>query len=213
MGTGDVKIILVGSSKSRLGKTQLCELLFSSFDGFSALKVTTAHTGEHHDCPRAIPCGACDSSLEGYLMVDDPAALAEKGKDTERYLRAGAEKVVWLTSSPEAMHEGLGRAIDRMMPFKVLVIEGNSPYSHLVRYGYEPLVIFICGDDGAIKESALEVLEHAQIVVPSGEECGARLSERQILHRPFSQEGRSAFLLEVGRWCAASPKKAEDVSE
>ncbi|MGV8120880.1 MAG: hypothetical protein AB2L14_14065 [Candidatus Xenobiia bacterium LiM19] len=205
-----MKIILVGSSISGLGKTQLCELLFSYFYGFSALKVTTARDNDVHQCLRGRSCRICSTVAESFRIEDNLHVLMEKGKDTERYIRAGAVKALWLTAAPDDMHDGLIHALERFDSESVLVIEGNTPFLHLVEEGFSPLVIFLSASDGAMKESAREVKRCAQMIVPAGEgDYLLPISDMQRLYYPFSPEGRQDFLHAVGAWCGVSPESRE----
>ncbi len=202
-----MKIILVGSSISGMGKTQLCELLFSNFDDFSALKVTTVREGDSQQCPRDKPCGTCRVLPEGWHIEDNPIVLMENGKDTERYIKAGAVKTLWLVATPNEMREGIKKALSLLASEKVVVIEGNAPLPHLIEEGLSPLVIFLSATDRVMKESAGEVQRCAQIIVPAGEgDYPYQLSDMQHLFRPFSPGGLQDFLNAVGTWCGVSLK-------
>lgn len=202
-----VKIILVGSSISGLGKTQLCELLFGSFEGFSALKVTTVRHNHIHHSFREGFSRASRTLSEGFHIEDDPLVLMEKDKDTDRYIRAGAVRALWLTAAPDYVHKGLMEALDHFDSGSVLVIEGNSPLLHLAREGFSPLVVFISATDGSIKESAREVQRRAHMIVPAGEgDYLLPVSDVQRLYHPFSIDGRRGFLQEISRWCGVTPR-------
>jgi hypothetical protein len=210
-----MKIILVGSSISGLGKTQLCELLFDNFSSFSALKVTTARNSDVHHCLRGRSCRSCSDVPEGFRIEDDLHVLMERGKDTERYIRAGAVKALWLTASPDGMHEGLIKALESFDSESVVVIEGNTPLLHLLDEGFSPLIIFLSAADGSIKESAREVKRCAQMIVPAGDgDCLLPISDMQRLYHPFSLDGRQDFLHEVSTWCGVPPvsRDAQDGS-
>src|SRR3989338_7381079 len=98
------KIITVSGAHSGVGKTRIVERLLGNLNGWSALKVTVSHNGS---CPVNRDCGACDRIDSKFSLVTDIDKLNEKGKDTARFKKAGAKKVVWLQARPEGLKEGL----------------------------------------------------------------------------------------------------------
>lgn len=160
-------MLLLGSTGRNSGKTVLaCAVIrhLSPQIPVIGLKVTTIH-GTGDVCPRGGEgCGVC-SSLEGNYCI----TLEEDtgtGKDTEKMIAAGAEKVYWLRVRAGCMEEAV-EAIGKVIPNgKPVVVESNS-LRHLV----EPGVFIVMKPNGsqAIKPSAQEVLDFADRVVEGDE--------------------------------------------
>ncbi len=146
MSTEDTfKIISVTGAQSKVGKTTLCTILLNQLNRFGAIKFTK-------------------SSL--YTSItDDPETILQKDKDTAKMHESGAEKVIWIQSDGDELEDALNIAISRMTGLDGVVIEGNSPVDFL-----EPhLLIFIVGEDGQIKPSALKISKRADIIIINSE--------------------------------------------
>jgi molybdopterin-guanine dinucleotide biosynthesis protein len=137
------RIISVTGAHSKVGKTTLCSILLKNLKGFGAIKFTK-------------------TSLYSRI-VDDPAIITQKDTDTGIMSEAGAGKVVWIQSPSEKLEDPLNMALDRMAGLAGVVVEGNSP----VNYMEPDLLIFIIGDDGKIKPSAVELSKKADIIIIS----------------------------------------------
>ena len=137
------RIISVTGAHSKVGKTTLCSILLKNLKGFGAIKFTK-------------------TSLYSKL-VDDPETITQKNTDTGIMSEAGAEKVVWVQSPPEKLEDPLHIALGRMAGLRGVVVEGNSP----VEYMEPDLIVFIIGDDGQIKPSAMELSKKADIIIMS----------------------------------------------
>ena len=121
-------VVAVAGATSNAGKTRTVERLLAAFAQeripATALKVTRTHLTS---CPRGHDaCGTCDSLSGAFEIVSDPDRLAVPGKDTARYLAAGAGEVLWLLARPDAMEVGLAAVAAALAPGVVLVAEGNS---------------------------------------------------------------------------------------
>ena len=139
-------ILSVTGAHSGVGKTTLCSILLKEFKGFGAIKFTK--TGLYTS------------------VVDSTEILDKEGKDTSIMINAGAESVVWVRSPVENLNDVLGIALRKLSGTRGVVIEGNSPVDFLNPH----LVIFIIGEDGEIKPSALNVSRKADIVVINSED-------------------------------------------
>ncbi len=139
------KIISVTGAQSKVGKTTLCTILLRNLNRFGAIKFTK-------------------SSL--YTSVtDDPETIMQKEKDTAKMSESGAEKVVWIQSDGDELEDALNIALGTMTELDGVVVEGNSPVDFL-----EPhLLIFIVGEDGQIKPSALKISKRADIIIINSE--------------------------------------------
>jgi molybdopterin-guanine dinucleotide biosynthesis protein len=139
-------ILSVTGAHSGVGKTTLCSILLKEFKGFGAIKFTK--TGLYTS------------------VVDSPEILDEEGKDTSIMINAGAERVVWVRSPVENLNDALEIALQKLSGTRGVVIEGNSPVDFLNPH----LVIFIIGEDGEIKPTALNVSRRADIIVINSED-------------------------------------------
>lgn len=155
---GRVKIITVSGAHSGAGKTMVIERLLESLKGWSCLKVTVLHSGA---CPAARDCGACDELPSKFSIIGDKERIDEKGKDTERFKKAGAGEVLWLKIPPRYLKEGLAKAISRFKKRKGIIIEGTSVLKHLK----PDLAIFVRKNGSALKPSARAVLKKVDLIL------------------------------------------------
>ncbi len=125
----DLPLVLsVTGASSNAGKTHLMERAIRYFRGagrpVAALKVTRTHIGS---CPRENDaCTTCDDLVHPFELVEDRTQLDVTGKDTGRYVAAGAHQVLWLLVQPTRVAAGIEKALDRVNPGHVLLVEGNS---------------------------------------------------------------------------------------
>ena len=153
-----LKIITISGSHSNVGKTMLAEGLLKISKGWSGLKVTVMHNGK---CPTGKNCGACDELDSEFSIVADKVRLMEKGKDTERLKKAGAEKVLWLKAKPQGLKKGLKKAISMFKGADGLIIEGTSVLKHI-----EPdLAILVKKKNSILKPSAKEVFNKIDLII------------------------------------------------
>lgn len=137
-------IIGIAGAHSGSGKTIVaCEIL-RKIKGLSAIKYTK-------------------SSLYSSI-IDNPLILSEKGKDTARMLKAGAEKVLWIQSPPEELTSLINIAISMLTGCKGIVIEGNSA----AKAANPDILIFISRDIKKIKPGADILMKKANILIYNG---------------------------------------------
>jgi molybdopterin-guanine dinucleotide biosynthesis protein len=137
------RIISVTGAHSKVGKTTLCSILLKNLKGFGAIKFTK-------------------TSLYAKI-IEDPEIITQKNTDTGIMSEAGAEKVLWIQSTSEKLEDPLNIALGKMAGLKGVVVEGNSPIDYM-----EPdLIVFIIGDDGRIKPSAVELSKKADMIIMS----------------------------------------------
>lgn len=141
-------VIGIGGGGSDSGKTTLaCELL-GRLVNWGAVKYTRT---------------AIYSSI-----IDDPNILSQEGKDTARFLYAGASSVFWVQSPPHELPEILALAVERLSYLDGIIVEGNSAIEVLS----PDVVIFMSGDNPP-KESAMRTLSMSHVVIFKGESpCG-----------------------------------------
>ncbi len=87
-------------------------------------------------------------------LTDDKKILAEKDKDTGRFLEAGAEGAVWVKAPSEALHDVLPLALERLSSLEGLIVEGNSAIEFLK----PDIVIFIFGNERGLWKTGIEKL-------------------------------------------------------
>ena len=104
----NIPTITVSGAHSDVGKTTVVERLLKELKGWSCLKVTLLHNGP---CPTGRNCGACDKMSSRFSIVSDKKITEERGKDTWRFKKAGAKKVLWLRAEPAGLKQGLKKAI------------------------------------------------------------------------------------------------------
>jgi molybdopterin-guanine dinucleotide biosynthesis protein len=134
-------VVGIGGAYNGAGKTTVaCEIL-RRFSGWGAIKFTRASL---YSC-----------------IIDDLAVLSEAGKDTKRFLDAGAEKVLWIKSPFSQLPEVLSMAVQMLNYLQGILIEGNSAIE-VIR---PDIVLYVSGDEARSKSSAVKILQMAQIII------------------------------------------------
>jgi hypothetical protein len=149
----DMRIVGIGGFSKGVGKTLLVCRMLGVLPGWGVLK-TSRPRGD--GSAGAVPP---DGSFE---LVTDPDALARPGRDTARYLAAGASRVLWLRSAPERLPEAIPSALARLEGLPGLLVEGNSSARFL------PLGrLFLVARVGRteIKPSAWPLVDRADAIV------------------------------------------------
>jgi hypothetical protein len=134
-------IIGIGGGHSGAGKTGIACMILTKLPGWGAIKYTK-------------------TSLYGSI-TDDINVLSEQGKDTKRFLDAGAGKVIWVQSPFHELPEILPLAAGMLSHLEGIIVEGNSAIDVLK----PDIVIFVSGPEGRIKESAEHILRMADVVI------------------------------------------------
>lgn len=117
---------MVAGASSNCGKTAMCELLLAGLPGYGALKVTRV-ADEGPICPRGGQgCGVCGSLKKSYDLITDPASLFVEGTDTDRFRRAGAERVAWVIGLTDSLQQAWQEAKRLYEGLKGVVVESNS---------------------------------------------------------------------------------------
>lgn len=119
-----MKLICVGGAWSSVGKTSVVELLLRVLPGWAAIKVTPSRPDEV--CPLGTCCGACAAPEGPYEVITDPALLGQVGKDTARYLAAGATEVAWVRALPEALPLAIEAAMAGFSKPRGVIIESTT---------------------------------------------------------------------------------------
>lgn len=143
-----MKRIVVGGAWSNCGKTSLVEMLLQAFPGWGAIKVTPSRAEEI--CPLGHCCGACLPPSGPFEVLTDPGVLAEPGKDTARFMKAGAAKVAWVRGPVEALPEALALAMAQMTDVPGVIVESTTAMALL-----EGLNLLVIREDTSdLKDSA-----------------------------------------------------------
>jgi len=150
------KIISVTGAYSGVGKTTVCSILLKNLKGFGAIKFTKT--------PRYAS------------IVEDKNILKQQDKDTAVFLNSGASRVLWIQSPYNELESVLNAALSRIADIKGVIIEGNSPVDFLNPH----LVVFIIGEKGKIKPSAVKICKKADAIIIN--------SKKQTTHRAFLEK-------------------------
>jgi len=152
-------MLMIGSSGSNVGKTELACALLRRFGGnhrIVGVKVT-AIEGKDGSCPRGgLGCGVCSSMDAEYRITEETDRHSRK--DTGRLLVAGADKVYWLRVMRTHLCQGLTAVLEAVGRDTVLICESNS-----LRQVVEPGLFLIVdrADRRSWKRSAQQVRQHA----------------------------------------------------
>jgi molybdopterin-guanine dinucleotide biosynthesis protein len=134
-------IIGISGAYSGAGKTMLASMILQRLKGWGAIKYTKT----------AIYCS----------VTDDIAILSEEGKDTQRLLDSGSEKVLWVQAPQADLGEILPMALDKLYDLEGVLVEGNSA----VEFLKPDIVVFVSGDEKEFKEGSENSLRMADVVV------------------------------------------------
>jgi len=138
----------IGGDRSGAGKTLVASLLLRRLRGWGAIK--------------------CSPSSLYTAVIDDAETLREPGKDTARYLEAGAEGVVWVRAPRGEVEEPLSIASGKLSHLEGIIIEGNSAVETLNENS--DVIIFISsGEREGLKDNADGILGRADVVLYEGE--------------------------------------------
>ena len=190
-------MLMIGSSASNVGKTELaCTLLrnFRKNHDVVGIKVTTIKNKEGK-CPRGGEgCGIC-ASLEGVYCITEELDSDSK-KDTARLLRAGASRVFWLRVLKEHLLEGIKALMDIIGADTISICESNS-----LRQVVEPGLFLMVGykDFKKCKISAVEVKKYAdKIVISDGSNYDLDLSRIKLIKDKWMLKQQATAIVMAG---------------
>ncbi|MBN1289939.1 MAG: hypothetical protein JXA49_09930 [Actinobacteria bacterium] len=104
-----MKIVQVGASTKKGGKTALAEYLVSELKADFALKISS---GGHHSGDRAVTV--------------NPRIISKPDTDTGRLVKAGARKVIWVSAAENELERHVNEAMELFGSDGLLIVEGNS---------------------------------------------------------------------------------------
>jgi hypothetical protein len=134
-------IIGIGGAHSSAGKTEAGCAVLRALPGWGAVK--------------------CSPTSLYTSVVSDEHILRQEGKDTARYLEAGAGGVLWVQATRNDMEETVEMARDHLSHLPGIVAEGNSAIEVL----NPDVVIFIFNETLRFKPSAHTILGRADVIV------------------------------------------------
>lgn len=155
-------IVGIGGSHSKVGKTTLATKL---------LKYLTSKDPLNKDPMIKDPMkrfgrrwGAIKYTRSDIYcsVTNDRDIISIKDKDTYNMLEAGAEDVFWIQSPPELLNESIPIALEQLVNFDGIVVEGNSA----VEFLKPDIVVFLHSNkEKHPKESASRLIEQADLLI------------------------------------------------
>lgn len=140
-----MKIIQIGASSKKAGKTTLADYLVRQLKAEFALKISS---GGHH--PEIDP------------ITSNPDIISKSGTDTGRLVKAGAKQVIWVSAGQDDLERYINEALSMFGEDGILIVEGNSGS----RYISADLTVFIMNSPTRMfKESAHLAMTHADIIL------------------------------------------------
>lgn len=94
-------------------------------------------------------------------VIDDPVTLRREGKDTAKYLEAGAARAIWVRAPRHDLDEPLHMALGMLGETPGIIVEGNSAVELL----NPDIVIYIFGDKARGKASSEVLFHRADVIV------------------------------------------------
>ncbi len=185
-------MLMVGARSKTDGKTTFtCNLIkrFSAEADVVGLKISTIDSlnADHH--PDITGYRSSDAPMRSYCITEEKATGTHT--DTDRMVRAGAAKVLWLQALNSHLEEGISELASILGDETISICESNR-----ARKVVEPGVfVMIRGaQEAPWKPSAQEVVRHAdRIIVFEGGEFDIDLNDIQLLD---------------GRWAIRMPTTA-----
>lgn len=134
-------IVGIGGAYSGAGKTTIASLVLKNLKGWGAIKYTK-------------------TSLYSSI-TDNIEILSQPGKDTNRLLDSGAEKVLWVQAPYSGLIDILPAAVEMLSHLRGIVVEGNSAVEVL----NPDIVVFVSASAKKYKAGADKILSAADVVV------------------------------------------------
>ncbi|MGA1984529.1 MAG: hypothetical protein ABSG84_18940 [Acidobacteriaceae bacterium] len=158
-------IIVIGGQSRNIGKTVVVCSLISAMPErrWTAIKITRCK----HDAPDAEPC---DCELAGRTLAIDEERDVNTGKDSSRYLAAGAVRSLWVRVRAGQFAEAMPRIRGEINSSANIILESNSVLGYLKPDVYATVLDPASRD---FKPSARQHLEQADAILlasPPGQE-------------------------------------------
>jgi molybdopterin-guanine dinucleotide biosynthesis protein A len=191
-------MLLIGSTRANVGKTELACAVISKFSQnreIIGIKVTTIKAKDGK-CPRGgTGCGVCSSLKDDFCITEETCSTS--GKDTARLLAAGASRVFWLRVMKESLTEGINTLFEIIPTDTPLVCESNS-----LRHVVQPGLFFIVTTPTTKKwkASAKSVKQYAdRIIISDGSSFNIDIERIKLIDTNWIlHENATAIILAGG---------------
>lgn len=162
------KIIVVAGVSSGSGKTSLAEAVIgylSRKKSVTACKITVIHSDR--GCPHgSSSCNTCTSFIGDYQIISKQSIINQKGTDTNRFVEAGGNTVLWTITRDRVFEESWNLMKKSFKENSVVVIESNTLALALIK---KPAVTLMVVDPTVSrkiwKNSAEMLIKEADIVI------------------------------------------------
>jgi molybdopterin-guanine dinucleotide biosynthesis protein A len=155
--------IILGATGRNTGKTEFACRLIKRFSGTRSVYGVKAIAIKRDEgaCPRGgAGCGVCSSLTSDFEIVEE--TIASNVKDTQRMLKAGAEKVFMLKVFKDSLQQGVDALMKQLPDSAMVICESNT-----LRNVIEPGLFFVIKntDEKTIKPSCAAVIQHASKII------------------------------------------------
>jgi molybdopterin-guanine dinucleotide biosynthesis protein len=188
-------VVVVGGHTRNIGKTGVvCGVIAALREmRWTAVKITQFGHGV---------CSAngepCDCATTEHTIAVSEERNAESGKDTARYLQAGAVRSVWVRTQQGELHEAMPRVRRVIADAGNAVVESNS----VLRFLRPDVALFVV--DGRVadfKASALRYLDRVDALVAVGVAANVREEWEGVASSLL--KGKPRFAVEEGTFMSA----------
>jgi molybdopterin-guanine dinucleotide biosynthesis protein A len=155
------RMVLIGSSGRNSGKTTLAVNFIKKYPDIPivGLKIVTI-LRKDGKCPRGgSGCGTCTNISGNFELIKEMDTVQEK--DTAIMLEAGADEVYFLKVLKSHIVEGFEEFLKRIPQNALILCESNT----LRKYVKPGIFIFLKNSNGAIKPTAKEVIDFADVTI------------------------------------------------
>jgi molybdopterin-guanine dinucleotide biosynthesis protein len=156
-----MSVIVIGGHSRSVGKTSVVAGLIAALPeyGWTAVKITQYGHGVCSVNGEA--CGCADDE-HGWSITEHAGADAASGKDTARYLAAGAKRSLWVRSKQGRLAEAMPELRRELAGSGNVIMESNS----VLRFLKPDLYLTVLDPGTAdFKDSAREFLDRADAVL------------------------------------------------
>lgn len=184
-------LVVVGGHTRNIGKTGVMAGVIASLPerDWTAIKITQYG---HGVC--SANGEACDCATDDHTIAISEERSSTSGKDTARYLAAGARRSVWVRTRQGQLSDAMPRVRAMIAETENVVVESNS----VLRFLRPDLALFVV--DGRVedfKESALRFLDRIDAFVSVGEAVGTDVARWQKVAGSLLR-GKPCFQVDEG---------------
>jgi molybdopterin-guanine dinucleotide biosynthesis protein len=156
-------IVVVGGHTRNIGKTGVMAAVIAALPEFAWTAIKITQFGHGVCSANGEPCD-CETADHTIAISEERSAVS--GKDTSRYLAAGARKSFWVRTRQGQLAEAMPRVRKLIAESGNVIVESNS----VLRFLKPDLALFVA--DGRVfdfKPSALRYLDRVDALVAVGE--------------------------------------------